>query len=108
MGLSSPSPEVSARRTMNDDRPPSSPRADGSGRVAAHEVLVRTAALPNIIREGNTGMLATTIQNGRSQGMQMMDDALEELLAAGRIHAEDAYRKAENKRRFEALLPTEA
>ena len=83
-------------------------RADGSGRVAAHEVMVRTAALPNIIREGNTGMLATTIQNGRSQGMQMMDDALEELLAAGRIHAEDAYRKAENKRRFEALLPAEA
>ncbi len=80
------------------------PRADGNGRVAVHEVLARTQALPNIIREGNTGMLATTIQNGRAVGMQMMDDALEKCLVQKLIRAEDAYRKAENKARFERYL----
>jgi twitching motility protein PilT len=77
---------------------------DGKGRVACHEVLLRTSGLPNIIREGNTGMLASVIQNGKRLGMQTMDDALWSLLQAGRIHPEDAYRKAQDKPRFEKAL----
>ena len=84
------------------------PRADAKGRIAAHEVLLRTSALPNIIREGNTGMLASVIQNGRAQGMQTMDNALATLLEQGKINAEDAYRKAQDKIRFEKLLPKDA
>jgi twitching motility protein PilT len=72
--------------------------------VASHEILLRTTALPNIIREGNTGMLASVIQNGKGAGMQTMDDSLMELLDANRIRAEDAYRKAQNKQRFEKRL----
>ncbi len=81
------------------------PTKNGKGRVAAHEVLIRTSALPNIIREGNTAMLASVIQNGKRVGMQTMDDALWALLDAGRIHPEDAYRKAQDKPRFEKRLP---
>jgi twitching motility protein PilT len=80
------------------------PTTDGNGRVASHEILLRTTALPNIIREGNTGMLASVIQNGKGAGMQTMDDSLMELLDANRIRAEDAYRKAQNKQRFEKRL----
>ena len=81
---------------------------NGRGRVAVHEILLRTSALPNIIREGNTGMLASMIQNGKRRGMQTMDDALWRLLDQGVIHPEDAYRKAQDKRRFEPRLPAGA
>jgi twitching motility protein PilT len=84
------------------------PTADGNGRVASHEILVRTTALPNIIREGNTGLLASLIQNGRQMGMQTMDDSLQALLAAKKIRAEDAYRKAYDKARFESFVKDEA
>jgi twitching motility protein PilT len=81
------------------------PTADGKGRVACHEILIRTSALPNIIREGNTGMLASVIQNGKRQGMQTMDDGLMALVDKKLIRVEDAYRKAHNKQRFEKLVP---
>jgi twitching motility protein PilT len=84
------------------------PTADGKGRVASHEILVRTTALPNIIREGNTALLASLIQNGRQAGMQTMDDSLMALLNARRIRAEDAYRKAHDKARFEAFVKDDA
>ena len=77
--------------------------ADGHGRVAVHEVLLRTPALANIIREGNTPMLASVIQGGRAMGMQTMDDALFALAQAGTIPVADAELRATDKRRFEAL-----
>ena len=81
------------------------PTADGKGRCAVNEILVKTPGLPNIIREGNTPMLFSTIQTGRALGMQTMDDALFELVKQGRIRPEDAYMKANDKARFEKLLP---
>jgi twitching motility protein PilT len=80
-------------------------RADGQGRHAACEILVKTSGLPNIIRENNISMLQSMIQAGRGLGMQTMDEALMELVRSGAILAEDAYLKATDKRRFEALLP---
>ncbi|HVS03367.1 MAG TPA: type IV pilus twitching motility protein PilT [Thermoanaerobaculia bacterium] len=80
------------------------PTADGKGRVAAHEILLRTSALPNVIREGNTPMIRSLIQGGRSDGMQLMDDALDALQTAGTITPRDAYLKATDKARFEAFL----
>ncbi len=77
--------------------------ADGTGRCAANEILIRTPALANVIREGNTPMLLSIIQAGRNEGMQTMDDALLALVQEGRIDPEDAYRKATEKARFEAL-----
>jgi twitching motility protein PilT len=79
--------------------------ADGKGRCAVHEILLRNSALGNLIREGNTGMLANVIQSGRREGMQTMDDALFALIQAKRITAEEAFSVASDKKRFEALLP---
>ena len=79
------------------------PTADGKGRCAAHEILLRTPALPNVIREGNTPMLTSIIQGGRKLGMQMMDDALMELVREGRITAQEAARKALDKEAFGQL-----
>jgi twitching motility protein PilT len=78
--------------------------ADGTGRVAAHEILLKTPGLPNVIREGNTPMILSIIQGGRALGMQLMDDALMALLDAGTIAPRDAYMKATQKQRFEPLL----
>jgi twitching motility protein PilT len=83
------------------------PTSDGKGRVAANEILLKTKALPNIIREANFGMLGSFIQQGKADGMQLMDDALFDLVSAKRIDPHDAYAKATDKPRFEPLLPKE-
>lgn len=76
------------------------PTADGMGRCAAYEILLRTNSLPNIIREGNTTMLASVIQGGVNDGMCAMDDSLDALLKKGIISAEAALMKANDKSRF--------
>ncbi len=81
--------------------------ADGAGRCAAHEILLSTSGLPNIIREGNTPMIKSIIQGGRSAGMQTMDDALLDLVDSGRVTAKVAMAKATEKAPFEALAATE-
>jgi twitching motility protein PilT len=79
--------------------------ADGKGRCAAIELLLRTTALSNVIREGNTPMINSLIQGGRKDGMQMMDDALFAFAKEGKITGEDAWLKANNKKRFEEFAP---
>jgi twitching motility protein PilT len=83
------------------------PTVDGKGRVAANEILLKTKSLPNIIREANTSMLGSFIQQGKNDGMQMMDDALFEYVQSKQVSAHDAYMKATDKARFEPLLPKE-
>jgi twitching motility protein PilT len=78
--------------------------ADGRGRCAVNEILLKTPGLPNIIREGNTPMITSIIQGGRHQGMQLMDDALMALVEQKRITPREAYMKATNKAKFEALV----
>jgi twitching motility protein PilT len=78
--------------------------ADGAGRCAAVEILLRTAGLPNVIREANTPMIQSIIQGGRNLGMQMMDDSLLALVEAKRVSPRDAYFKATHKARFENLI----
>jgi twitching motility protein PilT len=77
---------------------------DGTGRIAVHEILLRSQGLPNVIREGNTHMIAQVIQSGRGQGMQAMDDALFAAAKEGRVRPFDAYLKASDRARFEKLL----
>ncbi len=81
------------------------PKADGNGRVAVNEILLRTQGLPNLIREGNTPMISSVIQSGKSDGMQAMDDALLQLVQDQIISPRDAYMKALDKTRFESLVP---
>jgi len=73
------------------------PRADGTGRALALEVLTNTPAVGNLIREGRTFMLPGVMQTGKKQGMRLMDDSLIELLDAGIITAEECYARAEQK-----------
>jgi twitching motility protein PilT len=80
--------------------------ADGKGRVAVHEILLKTPGLPNTIREGNTPMIQSIIQSGKGQGMQAMDDVLFRLAQEKKVAAEEAFHKATNKARFEPLLPS--
>jgi twitching motility protein PilT len=81
------------------------PTADGKGRVAVNEILLRTSGLPNLIREANTPMIGSLIQSGKGEGMQSMDDALMALVQSKHIHPRDAYLKAGDKGRFESLIP---
>ncbi len=80
------------------------PTADGQGRVAAHEILLRTSGLGNVIREGNTPMISSIIQGGKKDGMQAMEDCLFEFVKDGKISAKDAMMKAMDKGRFEPLV----
>ena len=82
-------------------------RADGSGRVAAHEILVGNLALASLIREGKTNQIGSFIQSGISEGMQGMDNTLAKLVAAGEVSAADALDKALEKDQF-AKLPAVA
>jgi len=83
------------------------PTADGKGRMAVHEILLRTQGLPNLIREGNIQMLASVIQGGKSEGMQAMDDVLFQLASENKIAGKDAYMKANDKGRFERFAPAD-
>jgi twitching motility protein PilT len=81
------------------------PTADGQGRIALHEVLLRSSGLANLIREGNAAMISNAIQAGKKDGMQTMDDALFAAAKEGRITPEQAFEIASDKKRFEPLLP---
>lgn len=83
------------------------PKAGGDGRVAAHEILLKTPALPNLIREGSIPMLVNLMQSGRSEGMQLLDDALFGLVERKVVTPRDAYMKAQDKSRFESLIDKE-
>jgi twitching motility protein PilT len=61
------------------------PTADGAGRVAACEVLLATPAIRNLIREGKTHQIYSSLQTGANIGMQTMDAALATLVRAGKI-----------------------
>ena len=78
--------------------------ADGQGRCAVNEILLKTPGLANVIREGNTPMITSIIQGGRNQGMQLMDDALMTLVEQQRISPREAYMKATNKAKFEPMV----
>src|SRR5690606_24043723 len=80
-------------------------RRVGGGRIGMHEVLLREAGLAGAIREANPGMLNSIIGAGKGRGMQLLDDALERGVRDGVIEAEEAYRKANDKKRFRALQP---
>ena len=79
------------------------PRAGKPGRVAALEVLVNTPAVANLIRQGKLDQLENTMQSGAAQGMKLMDTAIQELLDKGVINGKEAYKKAINKVKFEAV-----
>jgi twitching motility protein PilT len=62
----------------------------GSGRVAAHEIMIGTAAIRNLIREDKVAQMYSAIQTGGAIGMQTLDAHLKQLVAAGHISRESA------------------
>src|SRR5438876_3531591 len=81
-------------------------RVDKKGRCAALEILVCTAAVGNLIREGKTVQIPSAIQTGKQFGMQTLDDAIMGVLQKGWISAAEAYDKCIDKQKFRPLLKT--
>ena len=79
-------------------------RVDIKGRCVALEILIATAAVRNLIREGKTHQIPSMIQTGKKYGMILLDDAIMGLLNKGMISADEAYMKANDKGRFRPLL----
>ena len=79
------------------------PKADKKGRVAALEILINTPAIANLIRQGKMDQLENGMQTGSASGMRLMDAAIQSLLDQRIISGKEAYKKAINKSRFEAL-----
>ncbi|OGQ96331.1 MAG: type IV pili twitching motility protein PilT [Deltaproteobacteria bacterium RIFOXYD12_FULL_57_12] len=75
-------------------------RRDIKGRVAALEILICTAAVRNLIREGKTYQIPSVMQTGRKFGMQTLDDAIMEFLKKTWISPEDAYAHCIDKAKF--------
>ncbi|MFA5308086.1 MAG: PilT/PilU family type 4a pilus ATPase [Dehalococcoidales bacterium] len=67
------------------------PKADGTGRVAAIEVLLANAAVRNLIREGKTFQLPNTIRMNTQQGMELLDQSLVRLYRAGSITQQQVF-----------------
>jgi len=79
-------------------------RIDRPGRVAALEIMIATPAVRNLVREAKTYQLPSMIQTGKKYGMQLLDDAIMDLLNRGIVSADDAYLKANDKARFRPFL----
>jgi len=77
---------------------------DDRSRIVAVEVLVATPAVRNIIREGKTHQLLSTMQAGARHGMQTMDQAIAILLRKGLISRDIALSRASNPTEMEKLL----
>jgi len=80
-------------------------RKGGRGRVPANEILFGSHAVSSIIREGKIEKIASVLQSGKREGMQSMDDALEDLVKNDVIDGADAYMKAAEKHRFKQYAP---
>ncbi|AEY02848.1 twitching mobility protein [Oceanimonas sp. GK1] len=64
------------------------------GRVAAHEIMLGTPAIRNLIREDKVAQMYSVIQTGMAHGMQTMDQSLKRLVASGLVSPADARTKA--------------
>ncbi len=73
---------------------------DGAGRVAAHEIMIGTPAIRNLIRENKIAQMYSAIQTGRQIGMQTLDQNLQELVQRNVVSPAEARGKAMNKEQF--------
>src|SRR5665647_152139 len=73
---------------------------DGSGRVAAHEIMIGTPAINNLIREAKIAQMYSAIQTGQQFGMKTLDQDLTDLVKKGVITNAEARSKAANKDNF--------
>ncbi|HHH36331.1 MAG TPA: type IV pilus twitching motility protein PilT [Gammaproteobacteria bacterium] len=69
----------------------------GGGRIAAHEIMIGTPAIRNLIRENKVPQMYSAIQTGQAMGMQTLDQCLQDLVARGLVSKQEAMAKATNK-----------
>jgi twitching motility protein PilT len=72
----------------------------GGGRVAAHEIMIGTSAIRNLIREDKVAQMYSSIQTGGALGMQTLDMCLKDLISKGLITRESAREKAKTPDNF--------
>ena len=70
---------------------------DGQGRVAAHEIMIGTPAIRNLIRENKIAQMYSSIQTGQNVGMQTLDQCLADLVRRNVVSAAEARLRAQNK-----------
>jgi twitching motility protein PilT len=70
---------------------------DEQGRIAAHEIMIGTPAIRNLIRENKVAQMYSAIQTGQNVGMQTLDQNLQDLVRKNLITAAEARSKASNK-----------
>lgn len=80
-------------------------RKDGTGRVAAHEIMIANAAIRNLIRENKVAQMYSIIQTNQAIGMQTLDQCLMELMRQQVISVDEARSVAQNKDQFQ-VAPT--
>ncbi|MDZ7661810.1 type IV pilus twitching motility protein PilT [Thiohalophilus sp.] len=73
----------------------------GGGRVAAHEIMIGTSAIRNLIREDKVAQMYSAIQTGQQYGMQTLDQNLHDLVQRGMVSKQEARVKASSKDTFE-------
>ncbi len=73
---------------------------DGTGRVAAHEIMIGTPAIRNLIREAKVAQMYSSIQTGQALGMQTLDQNLQDLVKRNLVSVPEARSKAANKDAF--------
>lgn len=84
------------------------PRQAGPGRIAAVEVMVGTTAIRNLIREGKTHQILSTMQAGSRDGMQTLNQALRQLVREGHVSFETACMYSSNPQELAHLCGREA
>lgn len=84
------------------------PRADGTGRVLAMEILVATPAVKNLIREEKTHQIPSAIQTGARHGMRSMEASLRDLYQRGLIRQEDLVHQLPAEAMAAAVAPAQA
>lgn len=75
-------------------------KKQNGGRVAAHEIMIGTSAIRNLIREDKVAQMYSAIQTGAGQGMQTMDQCLERLVSSRQISRTAAKEKAKMPENF--------
>ncbi|EAR21368.1 type IV pilus twitching motility protein PilT [Nitrococcus mobilis] len=72
----------------------------GGGRIAAHEIMIGTPAIRNLVREDKIAQMYSAIQTGQAAGMQTLDQCLQQLLRRNLVSKQDARAKAVSKDMF--------
>ena len=75
---------------------------DGTGRVAAHEIMIGTPAIRNLIRENKVAQMYSAIQTGQNIGMQTLDQCLADMVRRNIVAGSEARLRAQNKDSFPA------